>query len=75
MTKTDPLTQIRAFAGAHGFNVLHKETRNGDKYTVAKRIGNIDAPRCSYMPPFELAIWIDGYCTGLSAAAPTRAGE
>lgn len=75
MIQTDPLTQIKAFAEVHGFNVLHKETRNGDLYTIAKRIGNIDAPRCPYMLPHLLVVWIDGYCTGLNVSAPTQAEE
>lgn len=74
MSATDALTTIRAFAEVHGFELLRKETRNGDTFTISRRIGNIDAPRCPYMSPYELTIWIDGYCAGINAAAPTQAG-
>ncbi|MCM1505386.1 MAG: hypothetical protein NC127_09350 [Muribaculum sp.] len=75
MSHSYALTEINAFAEAYGFIVLQGHGIKCHTYTIAKRTGNIDAPRCPYMEPELLVIWIDGYRMGLNASAPTRAEE
>lgn len=75
MSHNTALTEVKAFAEAYGFIVLRGQGIKAHTYTIAKRIGNIDAPRCPYMEPETLAVWIDGYRMGLNAAAPIQAEE
>lgn len=75
MSHNSKLTEIKAFAETHGFVVLQGHGLKHHMYTIAKRMGNIDAPRCVYMEPELLAIWIDGYRMGLNASSPIQAEE
>lgn len=74
MTHSEALSEIKAFAEVNGFEVLMGMKRDLGKYTIAKDYNGKIAPRCPYMEPKELAIWIDGYRMGLNAAsAPIQA--
>lgn len=72
MLTQDPITTIRAFAEVYGFDVLSKEHRLGEIYTLAKRLETITAPLCPYMLPHVLVVWIDGYKKGLKGSAAAR---
>lgn len=71
MSHNSALTEIKAFAEAYGLIVLQGYGIKSNLFTIAKRIGNIDAPRCPYMEPELLSIWIDGYRTAINAVEPT----
>lgn len=75
MAHNSALTEIKAFAKAYGFTVLQGIGIKSHMYTIAKSVGKNHFPRCPYMEPEILAIWIDGYRMGLNAAAPTQAKE
>ncbi len=75
MSQKTELDKIKVFARQHDFILLRGYGPKSNLYTVARRIGALDAPRCPYMEPELLSIWIDGYRMGLIAASPNRAEE
>ena len=66
----DSLSLIRAFAEVNGFKLHRGIGYHAHEYQLIKEIDGKRFPRCRYMEPDMLAIWIDGYEEGRKEQTP-----
>lgn len=70
MTYYDALSPIRAFAEVNGLKLRQGIGYHAHEYQLVKEIGGRAFPRCRYMEPDILAVWIDGYEEGRKEQTP-----
>ncbi len=70
MAYFDALSPIRAFAEVNGFKLHRGIGYHACQYRLVKEIGGTVFPRCRYMEPDMLAVWIDGYEEGRKEQTP-----
>lgn len=66
----DSLPLIRAFAEVNGLKLQQGIGYHAHEYQLVKEADGREFPRCRYMEPDSLAIWIDGYEEGRKEQAP-----
>lgn len=66
----DSLPLIRAFAEVNSLQLRRGIGYHAHEYQFVKEIDGRAFPRCRYMEPDSLAIWIDGYEEGRKEQAP-----
>lgn len=70
MAYFDALSPIWAFAEVNGFKLHRGIGYHAHEYQLVKVIGGMEFPRCRYMEPDRLAVWIDGYEEGRKEQTP-----
>lgn len=66
----DSLPLIRAFAEVNGLRLRRGIGYHAQEYQLFKEVDGRDFPRCRYMEPDVLAVWIDGYEEGRKEQMP-----
>lgn len=66
----DSLSLIRAFAEVNSLQLRRGIGYHAHEYQLVKEIDGRAFPRCRYMEPDMLAVWIDGYEEGRKEQAP-----
>lgn len=66
----DSLSLIRAFAEVNSLQLRRGIGYHAHEYQFVKEIDGRAFPRCRYMEPDMLAVWIDGYEEGRKEQAP-----
>ncbi len=66
----DSLPLIRAFAEVNSLQLRRGIGYHAHEYQFVKEIDGRAFPRCRYMEPDMLAVWIDGYEEGRKEQAP-----
>ncbi len=70
MAYLDALSPIRAFAKVNGLKLQQGIGYHAHEYQLVKEIDGREFPRCQYMEPDMLAVWIDGYEEGRKEQTP-----
>lgn len=66
----DSLSSIRAFAEVNGRQLRRGIGYHAHEYQFVKEIDGMEFPRCRYMEPDVLAVWIEGYEEGRKEQMP-----
>ena len=66
----DSLPLIGAFAEVNGLKLQQGIGYHAHEYQLVKEADGREFPRCRYMEPDSLAIWIDGYEEGRKEQVP-----
>lgn len=66
----DSLSLIRAFAEVNSLQLRRGIGYHAHEYQFVKEIDGRAFPRCRYMEPAMLAVWIDGFEEGCKEQMP-----